>query len=741
MNRLRFLVMVGLILSGGVSMAQTETDPGEGLRAVPGSAAGVTQIRWWGKEGRTYFLQTNFTLDSAGWRYTPVLEVGADDLLTWNLETPAERMFVRLVHTDLLYPETAGAADFDSDGASNAAELAAGSSPFLRDSDWDGYTDSNEINAGSDPASGGSDPGTDPEPTGDLNPDSRYRNGLRLDYSHKYMTSQYVKNQGGPGTTASIWSDGDAWHGSNGSGGAVISDPPISYTTNLEPSLVQSYLDTPFRAPGLSLFTSNYFQNISSYQYRSHSDGQQGAYSILNSLQRYRYEIQAVPSSGARSGAQRAMLVVFYKDGWADSNIKAVGSVTLSKHNVICTGSISKHCEIKENKVVIEPYLEEESEDIDPSSTSTITRQDHRVRLQSIDLSIWNGQGATIEVGQKYDVGAFTVANLNDTDGDGTPDNNDNNVPGEKDLMKLYVGGYAGRSGEVKLKVTSGSVKFWESESKGTEIPQQSGSISFPIPAGTTGLDKTLWVEATAASKVVRDIVIEEIWKDGTGKEHPPTDKVRATAVWVEMTASRNSSSNALWQDADGADINNLYTNTIGTFGINFSPPDGRIHYSIGFEFTVKPTGIAKEPNVKFDVTRQLERRYFVPSGNAWSPELPNEWESFPSGDVANDDTRDIDEDNIPKNDHIYSIDGPGPANTGGSAQFVGKYNFNEFVRVSFGGIRPSGENADGSRCSAKTAWHSFFWLYGDGTQYTLALSKTNSVDLGHLPIGSMTEP
>jgi hypothetical protein len=90
----------------------------------------------------------------------------------------------------------------------------------------------------------------------------------------------------------------------------------------------------------------------------------------------------------------------------------------------------------------------------------------------------------------------------------------------------------------------------------------------------------------------------------------------------------------------------------------------------------------------------------------------------FPPGDLANDDDdENRDNDVIPLNGHIYSIDAPGvPIQTINNLltlddEFIKRSQFHEFVRVRFDGERPSGDTLSGSRCSHKWRWHSFVWL------------------------------
>jgi hypothetical protein len=152
------LLLLALWISSGSLMAQTAGSPGEGLCAVPSTTAGVTQICWWGKTGRSYFLQTNPTLNPSTWAYAPVVEAGNGALLSWSLQSTAERMFVRLVYTDVALTGSATSADFDGDGLPNDLEVSEGfgTDPFDADSDGDGFNDGDEYANGADPASGSS---------------------------------------------------------------------------------------------------------------------------------------------------------------------------------------------------------------------------------------------------------------------------------------------------------------------------------------------------------------------------------------------------------------------------------------------------------------------------------------------------------------------------------------------------------------------------------------------------------
>ncbi|MBL9185093.1 MAG: hypothetical protein JNN17_23300 [Verrucomicrobiaceae bacterium] len=146
----------GLMMLVMVSAAfgQTASDLGEGLRAELTNTPGVTAIKWWGKAGRTYFVQSSETLLPDSWQYMPVVEAGADAVCTWNLQTSASKMFVRLVFTDQAFSGSAADADFDGDGLTNGQEVAVGgpgTDPVGTDTDGDGAPDGAEYRQGSNP--------------------------------------------------------------------------------------------------------------------------------------------------------------------------------------------------------------------------------------------------------------------------------------------------------------------------------------------------------------------------------------------------------------------------------------------------------------------------------------------------------------------------------------------------------------------------------------------------------------
>lgn len=152
------------------------------------------------------------------------------------------------------------------------------------------------------------------------------------------------------------------------------------------------------------------------------------------------------------------------------------------------------------------------------------------------------------------------------------------------------------------------------------------------------------------------------------------------------------------------------------------------------------PAGIGNEQGVVFDVTRQISFKDWTIDAGVVSEKRP--WKSFPAIDESNDDASQSDEDNVPDNQHVYSIDGPGEPDDGSHAQVISRNNFYEFVRVRFDGNALAGNNNDGSRCSDKVAWHVFYWIERNGAAYQKRAGKTNEVETnGHLSLDPQPAP
>lgn len=110
------------------AFGQTASDLNEGFRVVKQPGGGAYTLQWWGKQGRSYFLEQS--PDLVNWTYAPVVFGGAAQVSGLGLNTTAERLFWRLRHTDAQNGGNAQLADFDSDGVSNLDEVTTGQNPF-----------------------------------------------------------------------------------------------------------------------------------------------------------------------------------------------------------------------------------------------------------------------------------------------------------------------------------------------------------------------------------------------------------------------------------------------------------------------------------------------------------------------------------------------------------------------------------------------------------------------------------
>ena len=159
MKRVLLFLMLGCCLGLRPAPAQTSTDVNEGVGMTADAATGAQVLMWWGKSGRTYFIQQSYDLIT--WTYVPVVRDGAGTPDGLNFACSDSRQFWRLKFTDMPTGSLTGAtADFDDDGISNLAELQGTykSDPLDYDSDNDGYSDGAESAGGTDPNSDNSFP-------------------------------------------------------------------------------------------------------------------------------------------------------------------------------------------------------------------------------------------------------------------------------------------------------------------------------------------------------------------------------------------------------------------------------------------------------------------------------------------------------------------------------------------------------------------------------------------------------
>ena len=133
--RTLFLVIFGFLLCGdGKGYSQTAIEENEGSRLEWDQANSIYRYKWWGKLGRTYFIQHSEDLRQP-WIWLPLVEVGNNAVKEWGFTSASDKFFVRLKYSDQV------GQDFDGDGVTNLVEVQQGSDPFKADTDGDGIAD------------------------------------------------------------------------------------------------------------------------------------------------------------------------------------------------------------------------------------------------------------------------------------------------------------------------------------------------------------------------------------------------------------------------------------------------------------------------------------------------------------------------------------------------------------------------------------------------------------------------
>ncbi len=367
-----------------------------------------------------------------------------------------------------------------------------------------------------------------------------------------------------------------------------------------------------------------------------------------------------------------------------------------------------------------------------------------------LDLKIHNGLYGSYGAQQVSDLdettkGAVTVANLNDTDGDGTIDKDDNAVlagssgRSEVDLMKLVISstGALPECPRLKLSYDASKIKLWNKATK--EEPALDIHNLGDLP-------KTIWVEAIKTSGSVRDISITaDFFEPADPSTVGDFDNVKATAIWVEKNAVYTPNGSRTGSPSPSSvGINNpgmiSFMTTIGNsvdgslygFGeyrpIPFAPTmDGFFGGRILFDFELKPSGIESELSnlgIKYDISRRIARNnnHLNYSSSSWIATTS----SFPmQAEEGNDDSECscptgpsdmIDEDAIPSGNRIFSYDAPSEIALGSGRAFsLRSLDFQEFARVSFG-IDISGNVQEGSKCSESYDWNLDYGLISNST-------------------------
>lgn len=318
----------------------------------------------------------------------------------------------------------------------------------------------------------------------------------------------------------------------------------------------------------------------------------------------------------------------------------------------------------------------------------------------TINVEIADGQAGTLLSETEEDTpGAFTVANKNDTDGDGTVDTADQDVQGEIDLMQLKLNPPTNTDQEADctLTVPTNAKLFKSNDKKAGEETKRTWKVK--------ELPKTFWVELQDSSSAVRSEVFT--WT-GNGV----SDTCKATGIWVTKDGFRNVG-NVLSQDANEQKLVNtfaIYSNPGPALGLSSNP------FANGMEmqFKVKPAKMHMETKVTLDISRQIEEAHWTIIGQNVTPGTTSNYPAV-EGEPSDDDN-DGDEDNVPDlNDHCYSVDSIAiGALDPTEDRYVAKFNFREFARIKIklgASFLNTNGMVEGSRSSDYIPWQASFDL------------------------------
>jgi hypothetical protein len=355
------------------------------------------------------------------------------------------------------------------------------------------------------------------------------------------------------------------------------------------------------------------------------------------------------------------------------------------------------------------------------------------------NLTLYYGQnGMEVEQKNQEKHGAFTVANLNDTDNDQKdvndpndftkvgPDADDDfvtvsdpNHPGgtdgrdEIDLMKLLIDRPAPviENDALDVVVRGGTARFWGTSHKGTGTPSGATTLHYdPNAISDPNWPREVWVELPLASASLRDV---EIVSRYAGLQE--IDVVKATGIWITQVDAKHDAAdpndpNGLFGWPDLTDPPRNWLVFFRGFGLRPINWTNGVRNTIGLRFQLQPSGIWREPSVYFDISRSNEdRTWYRDPNNQWHL-IANirDWPHNP--EAANDDPPAEGDESIDPNmatGGFFAADGPGlPTPTANPGEYLSlQFNFAEFVRVGFTS-RPNDNGCHGSRCSEYALWH-----------------------------------
>lgn len=350
----------------------------------------------------------------------------------------------------------------------------------------------------------------------------------------------------------------------------------------------------------------------------------------------------------------------------------------------------------------------------------------------SVNLTIYNGQfGGAVAEANEETVGAFTVANLNDTDGDGIQDLVDDVVLAntqpitgvdEVDLMKLVVDRPAnyipGTAVELFVHGSGlGAINFWALATK--QIPLTDFASGF-VMFDEGQAERIAWVEKTFFSVSLRQHQIEARYRGAS-------DTVALTAVWATQGDYIAGADTALtpeqifgmspWNEIPEGHSIRQWIDGYGGVGIRpVMPAPFGVSNVIVQQWKVYPPGIQYVPQVRFDLTRRKEGDIdLFPAGGGLK--IDHFHEDFPVLlDEANDDIE-SNQFGPNANQRMFVLDAPGIETDmapEGLDRLEMRGNFEEFVRIDVNGQQPAYNGLQGSRASYNFDWHTQLTLERD---------------------------
>ncbi len=370
--------------------------------------------------------------------------------------------------------------------------------------------------------------------------------------------------------------------------------------------------------------------------------------------------------------------------------------------------------------------------------------------LASLNAEVYDGQGASKSVREidESGVGAFTVANRNDTDSDYIPDSSAvpfqegydsivsaTPIPGrndphegvdELDLIRIDIKRpNVAVVGEMTLSLASQDLRAYiydnsladldnsglnYGSSLGSKLPDRItlNDASFMGPDNVPFSTITVYAALQQPSAAMRDY--EFVLERGGIAE-----RFKATAIWSELTDFRGDDPNETGSMLMNAPVNaalqkyrRSFIHSVdskrgtepGKMGIAnpiYAYPAGThwVTNPVEFEFTLTPQGISKIPRLGFDASRSVESRSQEKPRFEQDPLEPVYARNFePNRDRANDDSAPKDARNLDEyqsGDKYYTVDAPGynkpePGMLGPNEDWVThRMNGLEFIRVKIG--------------------------------------------------------